>query len=169
MAASEPSKPSLTHLGLFAVPTQNLLRAVEYKYVVLIPGPDHGAEVVWQPVAENLRLVVPDAAAAVDVEDDWLGLAQEVSVQEVSPQEVSVQDPEKTDTPAVPKAAAAVAAAPPSAKPQGTAAYSVSATTIVSGLEDMTVKELKALASKRGLPVSGKKKDLVERLKAAGL
>ena len=111
-------------------------------------------EVVW-PSGNNVSLLIPDQASGVDVTGEGEGLNLTIlgggSVEENEgmgeKMEVEVEEEEEAEK-GVPASASGV----------------VFETLEIGRLEDMKVADLKKLLKERGLPVSGKKAELIERL-----
>ena len=124
---------------------------VEFK---LVQVSDH--EVIW-PAGNNVSLLIPDQASGVDVTGE--GESLNLTILGGQP------------TPSTP---ASTPASTPSTEGRGffdTVEQKVMVefeTLELGRLEDMKVAELKSLLKQRGLPVSGKKAELIERLASAG-
>ena len=121
-------------------------------------------EIIW-PEGQNVSLLIPDQASGVDVtgEGDSLNLtilgnssgAEERS-RGVEREEEVKETPSGGGTPFFPSS---------SAGQSSSSSSGVEFETLKIGrLEELTVAELKKLLKERGLPVSGKKAELIERL-----
>jgi hypothetical protein len=124
-------------------------------------------EIIW-PEGRNVSLLIPDQASGVDVtgEGDSLNLtilgnssgAEERS-RGVEREEEVKETPSGGGTPFFPSSSASASAG------QSSSSSGVEFETLKIGrLEELTVAELKKLLKERGLPVSGKKAELIERL-----
>ena len=122
---------------------------VEFK---LVQVSDH--EVIW-PSGNNVSLLIPDQASGVDVtgEGESLNLTILGGQAPVAAESRGFFDANPTSEVRV----------------EQKGASTIEFETLELGrLEDMKVAELKSLLKQRGLPVSGKKAELIERLAAAG-
>ena len=126
-------------------------------------------EIIW-PEGQNVSLLIPDQASGVDVtgEGDSLNLtilgnssgAEERSRGVEREEEVN-ETPSGGGTPFFPSSSASASAS----AGQSSSSSGVEFETLKIGrLEELTVAELKKLLKERGLPVSGKKAELIERL-----
>jgi hypothetical protein len=138
---------------------------VEFK---LVQVSDH--EVIW-PAGNNVSLLIPDQASGVDVTGEGESLNLTIlGGQSPSGAQASGGQP----TPSTPSTPASTPASTPSTEGRGffdTVEQKVMVefeTLELGRLEDMKVAELKSLLKQRGLPVSGKKAELIERLASAG-
>ena len=126
-------------------------------------------EIIW-PEGQNVSLLIPDQASGVDVtgEGDSLNLkilgnssgAEERS-RGVEREEEVKETPSGGGTPFFPSSSSSASAS----AGQSSSSSGVEFETLKIGrLEELTVAELKKLLKERGLPVSGKKAELIERL-----
>ena len=121
-------------------------------------------EVIW-PSGNNVSLLIPDQASGVDVtgEGESLNLTILGNVSSSGGEaQGALAEQGQPAASAAPAAPTAEVASPPVSPTNNS---SVEFETLEIGrLEDMKVAELKVLLKQRGLPVSGKKAELIERL-----
>lgn len=112
---------------------------VEFKLVVV----GDGNAVNWQP-GENVALIVPDSADAIDVTGEESSLNLTIVEASTAVDESDVRDAEEDHEEVE----------------TGSAGEELS----LPWLKSLKVAELKNMCKERGLPVSGKKSDLIDRL-----